>query len=138
VKMGRFRIKWGAIEIEYEGEDSESRYSDALEWLKMQKPLKERTSGTTFSTEEATEEERVSKRGGARSPIIGPKIDELVTEGWFKKHRKVAETVSELRNRAVPGVTEENVVVASKRRVGQKKLKAIKDKETGEWIFWQE
>lgn len=32
--MGKFRIRRGEVEIEYEGEDSEKRYPEAFEWLK--------------------------------------------------------------------------------------------------------
>ena len=132
--MGRFKVKLGEAEIEYEGEDSEEKYAEALTWVEGKgeaTPVKK-----SAARKEREEGEAGSKAGGPRSAVIGPKTDELVSEGWFSKHRKIPEIVTELKNRGVPGVNANNVLTACMRRVRSKKLKTIKD--AGERVFWSE
>lgn len=50
--LGRFRIKSGVVEIEYEGEDAEKKYSEAFAWLKATMP-----NGAIQSDEEALEKQ---------------------------------------------------------------------------------
>jgi hypothetical protein len=58
--LGRFRIRSGAVEIEYEGEDAEKKYSEAFAWLKAAKP-----SGASQIEEEAIEKQPKSEAKAA-------------------------------------------------------------------------
>lgn len=130
--MGRFRVRLGETEIEYEGEDSEQKYAEALAWIGGKgeaAPARKHSAAKESASEEAG-----SKAGGPRSPVIGPKVDELISEDWFSKHRKIPEIMTELKNRGVPGVNVMNVRAACMRRVRSKKLKTIMDGE--ERVFW--
>jgi hypothetical protein len=80
-----FRIKKGDVEIEYHGSSEEvsSRFDNVLEWVKT-------TPVTTAPKEPEkppvpVKEEKVEKRGGARTGVISPAVDELITEGFFNE-----------------------------------------------------
>lgn len=129
--MGRFRLRTGDTEIEYEGEDSQEKFESSFAWIKsvpqtQSAPVKVKTQAGGGQID--------TKRGGQRSAVIGPAIDELIGSGWFKEHHKVPDIVKELKSRGTPGVTNENVNVACMRRVKSKKLDTILEKD--QRIFW--
>lgn len=132
--MGKFRVRLGEAEIEYEGEDSDARYEHALEWVGgKHQPSEEK--GPSHQ-KDIQRDKGISKKGGQRTAFIGPKIDELIKPGWFSKHRTAPEVVEELKKKAVPGVNENNVLTACKRRLGPTKLVTTID--SGERVFWTE
>jgi len=130
--MGRFRIRLGEAEIEYEGEDSTSKYQAALDWV-SETPEHERIKTPAKSEKQNHIEEKNSKRGGIRSPVVSPKIDELIEGGWFDSHRSIDDTVTELKRLVVPGTNKESVKQGLNRRVG-KTLATVMD--DGVQVFW--
>ena len=82
----RFRIKKGDVEIEYEGKstDVSSRYKEAFEWIKTLTL----TTPKLLIKEEPKEKEPKKKRGGPRTGVISPAIDELIKEGFFDDWEK--------------------------------------------------
>lgn len=130
--MGRFRIQLGGAEVEYEGEDSQERFDVVLDWI--------RTKATSEAEARADEvqppeiAERVEKRGGQRSAVIGPAVDKLVDDRWLAEHHSVPDIVRELKSRGIPGVRNENVNLACMRRVRVGKLDTVL--EGGQRIFW--
>jgi hypothetical protein len=132
----RFRIRNGEIEIEYEGPLNEvnKRYDKALEWLASQ-PAK----ATVPKKKEFDEREKEDKRGGLRKPIYGPKIDELESEGFFKKRKSLDEVVKGLVTKNVPtkGHKARNAILMSlRRRIAQKNAKLKGATEEDQWYFW--
>ena len=130
--MGRFKVRLGEAEIEYEGEDSGMRYDAAIQWV-------ESVSGGESSERLPKNKGRVnelkeSKRGGQRSAVIGPALDALIDGGWMNQHRNVASIMEELKSKGTPGVTNRNVNVACMRRVRAGKLDTILDQ--GQRVFW--
>ena len=127
----RFRIKKGDVEIEYEGKstDVSSRYKEAFEWIKTltlttpKLPIKE----------EPKEKEPKKKRGGPRTGVISPAIDELIKEGFFDDWKNSTQVLEELKRRTVPVSGIKPVINALNRRV-PKKLDRIKD-EQERWVY---
>jgi hypothetical protein len=130
--VGKFRVKLGDTEIEYEGEDSESKYQAALDWLNKT-PQKERVKEDKAHKESEDTEVKSSKRGGIRSAVVSPKIDQLIEGGWFSEHRTIDDVMAELKRLVVPGADKTNVTNALKRRVG-KTLETVMDNEVQ--VFW--
>jgi len=127
----RFRIKKGDIEIEYEGKSTEvsSRYREAFEWIKT---LTLTTSKPPVKGEQK-EKETKKKRGGPRTSVISPAIDELIEEGFFDDWKNSTQVLEELKRRTVPVSGIKPVINALNRRV-PKKLDRIKDKQ-GRWVY---
>jgi hypothetical protein len=133
----RFRIKNGEIEIEYEGlvKDVNLRYKEALEWLKsIPKVIEEKR----IKQVKEGEVEKEGKRGGVRKLIFSPKIDELISEGFFKlpNRKKIADVTKVLQEKGLPVTGKEQAILISlKRRLG----KTLKGTKAGdEWNFWTE
>jgi hypothetical protein len=130
----RFKVRSGEIEIEYEGSpgDVKERYKEAFDWLKS---ISKSTGEKKTIHEESKKEE---KRGGARKSIYSPKIDELITEGFFKlpDKKKIGDVVKALEEKGLPVTEKEEIILnALKRRLG----KTLKGTKTGnEWNFWTE
>ena len=132
---GRFRIKNGEIEIEYEGPIKEvnQRFEKVLGLVVSRKEKK---------PEAETEEkggEKKSKRGGRRKPIYAPKIRDLIDEGFFKPKKSLDEVIKKLESLGVPTrgkrVSVRNALI---REAGKKDsaLKATKEDDT--WYFMQD
>ena len=128
---GRFRIKNGEIEIEYEGPIKEvnQRFEKVLGLVVSRKEKKL----------EAETEEKKSKRGGRRKPIYAPKIRDLIDEGFFKPKKSLDEVIKKLESLGVPTrgkrVSVRNALI---REAGKKDsaLKATKEDDT--WYFMQD
>jgi len=132
----RFKIKKGDIEIEYEGKSAEvtARYKEAFEWIKTVTvtPLKPEPTETR-PKEKESEKKKEEKRGGPRTGVISPAIDELIDEGFFNDFKTAAQVLEELRRKTVPVSTVMPVIMALNRRV-PKKLDRIKD-EQERWVY---
>jgi hypothetical protein len=131
----RFRIKKGEIEIEYEGKTPEvtARYKEAFGWMKsvtLPTPKPEPTKKPTKEEEPQKKEER---RGGARTGVISPALDELVEEGFLDDFKDSSQILAELRRKTVPVSDARPVVSALTRRV-PKKLDRIRDQK-GKWVY---
>jgi len=63
--MGRFRVRLGEAEVEYEGEDSADRYTDAIEWVEGHSntvpPRKDSTAAKTKLDSQTRAPERPSE-----------------------------------------------------------------------------
>lgn len=129
--MGRFRIKWGDNEIEYEGQDSDSKFDEAFKRLEGAKQ-----SHTVVRKEE--EKETKSARGGVRKGLFAPEIKKLLDEGFFKlPHKKtVAEVQKALEDRGIPVQGKGSQIVTASKRLLRRGLKGTKTPEG--WVFWQE
>lgn len=133
----RFKIKNGEIEIEYEGlvKDVNERYKEALEWLKS---ISKTVEGKKIKHEKEGEVEKEEKRGGARKSLYSPKIDELISEGFFKlpDKKKRDDVMKALQEKGLPVTGKEKVILnALKRRLG----KTLKGTKIGDdWVFWTE
>lgn len=127
----RFRIKKGDIEIEYEGKSSEvtTRYKEAFDWIKTVTISPPKPEAKKKEPEKKKEE----KRGGVRTAVISPAIDDLIKEGFFDDFKNSTEVLAELRRKTVPVSDVTPVVVALNRRV-PKKLDRIKD-EQERWVY---
>lgn len=133
--MGRFRIKSGEIEIEYEGEDSKEKYEAAFDWVRQNPaPVAPARPPSGAPAADGEEKKKEDRRGGQRSAVISPAIDKLLESGWFGEHRKNSDIVQELKNRGTPGVSDDNVNAACMRRVRDGKLETILDE--GQRVFW--
>lgn len=131
--MGRFRLKKGDIEVEYEGEDSDSKYEKAFAWIEGVKVAHKEVP--QMRQEQSKEQ---SQRGGVRTGFISPGIEKLMEQHFFKlpKKKQVSEIMVALRDLGIPVKGKEEAVVnACRRRLG-KGLKGTK--EQGKWVFWQE
>jgi hypothetical protein len=135
-EKSRFRIKKGDIEIEYEGKSSEvnSRYEEAFEWIRTVtiSPPKPEPKKDEKPKEEK-EKKKEEKRGGTRTAVISPAIDELIGEGFLDDFKGDHEVLEELRRKTVPVSGIKPVQSALNRRV-PKTLDRIKDKE-GKWVY---
>ena len=125
----RFRIKKGDVEIEYEGKSTEvsSRYKEAFEWIKSL------TLTTSKPPIKGEQKETKKKRGGPRTGVISPAIDELIEEGFFDDWKNSTQVLEELKRRTVPVSGIKPVINALNRRV-PKKLDRIKD-EQERWVY---
>ena len=127
----RFKIESGDVEIEYEGPLTEvnQRYEQAFEWIKSV-PLKKI---------EKIKEKKEQRRGGPRKSIYPPKIDELVSEGFFNlpNRKTVAEVMKALENKGLPVTGKREVIInALRRKIRSGVLKGTKVGR--EWNFWVE
>lgn len=128
-----FRIKSGEIEIEYEGsqKDVNERYKTAFEWVTSQPRTK-----TAIEEEEEKKEE---KRGGVRKPIYPARIDELISQGFFKPKKSLDDVIKEFESKGVPTrgkrVAIRNALV---RKTASKDAKLRGTKEDDNWYFWVE
>jgi hypothetical protein len=132
-ERSRFKIKKGETEIEYEGPSAEvrDRYKEAFEWVKSARPK----ISEEKKPDQKTAQQEV-KKGGARRALFSPKIDELISEEFFKlpNKRKVPDVLKALMEKGLPTTGKDKaVLIALKRRLG-KTLKGTK--EQGEWVFW--
>jgi len=122
-----FKIKKGDIEIEYSGEteDVNSRYKEALNWIKTTTTSALPSPKQPISTKH---KEPIAKtgRGGHRSPIVSKAVDQLIAEGFLDSAKTPSEVYSELERKVVPGITNLNVSEALKRRARKGVLGRIK------------
>jgi hypothetical protein len=83
-------------------------------------------------------EEEIEKRGGARRALFSPKIDELITENYFKlpDRRNVADVMKALREKGLPVTDKKKAILEALKRRLDEPLKGTK--EAGEWVFWTE
>jgi hypothetical protein len=130
--MGKFRIRWGDAEIEYEGMDSDKKYAEAIELMKVS-PLNapERESLKPPKTAQV-------QRGGFKKGIFAPEIKKLVEAGFFKlpKRRKTSDVVKALSDRGIPVSGKEEAILNATKRLLRSSLKGTKTDEG--WTFWQE
>jgi len=132
---GRFRIKNGEIEIEYEGPIKEvnQRFEKVLGWIM---PRKEKMPEAGVTEEK---EKKKSKRGGRRKPIYPPVIKRLMKEGFFKQKKSLDEVIKKLETMNVPTrgkrATIRNALVREAGKKGST-LKATKEDDT--WYFMQD
>jgi len=131
----RFKIRKGDIEIEYEGKSSEvtERYKEAFEWITTATVAPPKPEPTRKLEKKDIEEKKEDKRGGVRTSVISPAIDELIKEGFFDDFKNSSEILKELRRKTVPVSSTQPVTMALNRRV-PKKLDRIKD-ERGRWVY---
>ena len=131
----RFKIKKGDIEIEYEGKSAEVtvRYEEAFEWIKTVRVAPPIPEATERPEEKESEKKKEEKRGGPRTGVISPAIDELSEEGFLDDFKNATQVLEELRRKTVPVSTVMPVIMALNRRV-PKKLDRIKD-EQGRWVY---
>jgi hypothetical protein len=139
----RFRIRSGDTEIEFEGsaEEVSSRYKEAFDWLKTvpAKPSEEKVKNEhkPDSKTKAGEEQKQGKadsRGGARSAVISPAIDELIKEGFLDSWKTAEEVITELRRKGTPVSSTDAVDEALKRRVRAGSMDRTKN-EQGKWLY---
>jgi len=133
----RFRIRKGEIEVEYEGlvKDVNERYKEALEWLKsIPKTVEEKK----IRHEKEGKVEEKEKRGGARKSLYSPKIDELISEGFFKlpDKKRRGDVVKALQEKGLPVTGKEKVILNALKRRLDTTLKGTKIGD--EWVFWTE
>jgi len=131
----RFRIKKGDIEIEYVGKPSDvnSRYEKAFEWVKGVPPISP-PHQMPIGGKIKEEGEKPDRRGGARSKIVSRAIDEVISEGRLDTAKKAPEVLEELKRRAIPGVSLNNVNEALKRRAQSGVLERIKGTDR-QWTY---
>jgi hypothetical protein len=136
----RFRIKSGDTEIEFEGSAAEvsSKFKEAFDWLKntpsQQSDDKTQKGGKSMSDTKTEDKKqgRASSRGGSRSAVVGPALDELVAEGFFGDFKTLSEVCEELKRKTVPSNIK-TVNSALARRV-PKVLDRIKN-DQGNWVY---
>jgi hypothetical protein len=133
-ERSHFKIKRGDIEIEYEGASSDvsSKFSEIFEWLKTA-PVPTFPTKPEGVTPIPAEEERQERRGGARSAVVSPAIDELVKEGFLDAFKNVNQVYDELKRKVIPVSSVDTVVNALNRRVPET-LDRIKD-DQGRWVY---
>lgn len=131
----RFRIKKGNIEIEYEGKPSEvnARYNEAFEWIKTVTVSPPKPEPTRKLKREELEKKKKGKRGGTRTDVVSPAIDELIKEGFLDDFKNSTQVLGELRRKTIPVSGVQPVIMALNRRV-PKKLDRTKDKQ-GKWVY---
>lgn len=132
---GRFRIKNGEIEIEYEGPIKEvnRRFEEVLGWI-MSRKEKMTKAGVTEE-----KEKKKSKRGGPRKPIYPPYIKKLKEEGFFKQKKSLDEVIKKLAEMGAPTRNKRtairNALINDTRKKGST-LKATKEGKM--WYFMQD
>lgn len=77
--------------------------------------------------------QKQDKRGGLRSSVVSPAIDELMAESFFKDFKSADQVCAELKRKTVPVTDIKTVNEALKRRV-PKTLDRIKGEE-GKWVY---
>ena len=133
----RFRVRNGEMEIEYEGSLNEvnKRYDKALEWLTSEQITSTKQKGKDQNASVAKKD----KRGGARKPIYGEKIDELVDEGFFSKRKSLDEVIKGLVPKNVPtrDAKARNAILSNlRRKIANKNAKLKGTTEQDVWYFW--
>jgi hypothetical protein len=128
-----FRIKKGDTEIEFEGTSSEvtSKFEEIIEWIKA--TPSELAGKKPEKNGEPKGQAKAEKRGGARTSVISPAIDELAKDGFLSEFKTVSEVLEELRRKNVPVSDSRPVNLALNRRV-PKTLDRIKDNQ-GRWVY---
>lgn len=131
--MGKFRLRKGDIEVEYEGSDSEERYEAALQWIGSESVVTNAGKGI-----KSAEEKKPSVKGGSRTAIFAPAIKSLLAEGFFKlpKKRVITEISAALRDKGIPVSKKETQIVMACKRLLGKGLKGTKDGD--KWVFWED
>jgi hypothetical protein len=131
----RFKMKKGDIEIEYEGASSDvsSKFSEIFEWLKTACAISLSPELGEGVPPKPVVQEKQEKRGGARTGVISPAIDDLIKEGFLGDFKNASQVHEELRRKNVPVSDVTPVIVALNRRV-PKTLDRIKD-EQGRWVY---
>lgn len=126
-----FRIKKGEIEIEYDGKSDEvtSKFSEIFDWIKTAPTILPPSREPTF--QEPGKEK--AKKGGPRTGVISPAIDDLIKEGFLSDFKNTSEVLEELRRKTVP-VSDVTPVINALNRKVPKVLERIKDKE-GRWVY---
>lgn len=128
-------MKKGDIEIEYEGRSEEvtARYQEAFEWIKTFSVGTPKPKPAIKQKREKPEEKKEDKRGGARTGIIAPAIDELIKDGFLNDFKSATQVIEELKRKTIPISGRQPVITALNRRV-PKKLRRIKD-ENKQWVY---
>ena len=131
----RFRMKKGDIEIEYEGASNEvsSKFSDIFEWLKTAPVAPLPPKAGEGAKPKPEEEQRQERRGGARSAVISPAIDELLKDGFLDVFKNANQVFEELKRKTVP-VSDVTAVIGALNRRVPKTLDRIKD-DQGKWVY---
>jgi hypothetical protein len=131
----RFRMKKGDIEIEYEGTSSEvsSKFSEIFDWLRAVPATSSPLEQGEGVLPKPSGEQKQEKRGGARSAVISPAIDELVKEGFLDAFKNANQVYEELKRKTVP-VSGANAVIKALNRRVPKTLDRIKD-DQGKWVY---
>jgi hypothetical protein len=131
-----FILKKGDIEIEYEGEPEEvkSRFTEVFEWLKCVSTSTASPQIGQKREEKANvpQDNKSGDRGGARSRVVSPEIDKLVSEGFLDNFKTVDEVLAELKRRTV--VAGYDSVNAGLTRRVPKTLDRIQNQE-GKWVY---
>jgi hypothetical protein len=129
--LGKFRLKWGEREIEYEGEDSDEKFAEAFGYLRGQ-------GSQGVAIEKGDEKRGADQRGGVRRGIFAPAIKKLLDEGFFKlpHKRRVKDITKALENKGLPVKDKTTEIINACRRMLKKDLKGTKDAEG--WVFWQD
>ena len=140
----RFKIKYGEIEIELEGEAEKilSYYEKVFEWIStQQKPPVTKTLSKVDKKikQDKKEPQRVST--GPKKPKWSPIIDTLVTEGFFKlpNRRNLNDVLTEFGRRGLPSSgksARDGARTALVNRTKSGVLQRAKD-ETNAWSYWQ-
>jgi hypothetical protein len=131
----RFILKKGDIEIEYEGQSEEvkNKFNQVFEWLKgapASTPSPQDQTNQRKGT--ASQEKKNDGRGGARSKVISPEIDKLISGGFLNSFKTVDEVLAELKRKTVIAGFH-SVTEALKRRVPET-LDRIQNEE-GKWVY---
>jgi hypothetical protein len=136
--MGKFRIKWGENEIEYEGENSNLKYAEALATLKQEEGPSEHKKPSDPTKGPPNKEPDKSAKGLPRKGIFAPEIVKLVDAGFFKlpQKRSSQEVQEELHNRGIPTSGKNTQILMALKRLLRSRLKGTKTKDG--WVFWQE
>jgi hypothetical protein len=129
-------MKKGDIEIEYEGDSEEvkSKFSEIFDWLKNTT-----SSITSEKPNDKPVEGKGSKssvrdkgmRGGARTSVLPPEIDNMVKNGFFDKFKGVDEVQAELKRNTVSASL--NAVKEALKRKVPKVLERIQ--QDGKWVY---
>ena len=130
-----FKMKKGDIEIEFEGSSNEvsSKFSEVFEWLKTVPVVSPPSKPSEGIPPPPIEEQKPEKRGGPRTGVISPAIDELIKEGFLDDFKNATQVLEELRRKTVPVSDVGRVSTALNRRV-PKTLDRIKDQQ-GKWVY---
>jgi hypothetical protein len=109
--LGRFKVRRGEIELEYEGEDSSDKYELAVGWIKSlgsstsTHPVENRPNSETESSidEGKSEQKGRMKKGRGQAAIAKAKIMEvLVPGGYLDAPKSNEEITGELSRRGWP------------------------------------
>lgn len=138
----KFRIKFGEIEIEMEGEKEIvlPHYENAFEWISkkgFERPHEKEPIKSDATAKSSDKKE--SKRGGPSKAKWSPLLDELIKEGFFDlpNQRTVEDILKEIEKKGIPlGETARTgITVALPRKVRKTELERAKD-EKGQWRYY--